>query len=173
MNSTEENQENNSTSVKNGNLDNEKKSSPSPLGWLFIAVGLALFISYVVIPLFNNFISPGPQTGVGGGPPNSQEQQVNERGLTLSDVPIQSIINDRVFWVGPDDQNRVLVVAEDTISAEKISNLEIGQTVNLDVVVKELPSKENMIENWGLTDSQVSSIQSQPGYLSLRDISIM
>lgn len=132
-----------------------------------IIVGVIIFVVFVFLPnlMSNNSQQGGGQVGVGGGPADVINQEVE-----LSGIPVQNIINDKVFWVGPNNFEKLLVV-KDNINQNTALNK--GDKVNLKAVIKKMPSADKIKAKWAINDNNLAaSLENQQIYLSASSIDI-
>lgn len=137
--------------------NNQKK--PSFWSGVGIVVGIFLFIIVVVVPIFlegsSNNGSGGGQVGVGGGPGDILDKQIR-----IVSAPVQSVVNDQIFWIGTSENQRLLVVLEsDTIpqiSTKQNINISPGNTITLTGAVKKLPSTQEMQNQWNIGEKEAA-----------------
>ena len=91
------------------------------------------------------------------------------RQVRLTNVRVQEVIDDSVFWIGPSPTRRILVYLEGT-GADAGAEVQVGQIANLYGGLRRLPSPEEMRERWGLPTEAAEPLQNQPIYIHITDI---
>lgn len=101
---------------------------------------------------------------------SSLQERLRGRVAALPSVPVQNIIRDRMFWVGPSADERMLVVAnpESTPGMQR-GNAQVpkaGEKWRLHGVFrKKLPAPGILRAEWGLEDDLVSTLVKHEVYL--------
>lgn len=144
--------------------DNAEQKIDSPI-WerVTVVLGVFLFGILLLIPFLANQQS-APTAGVGGGP-----EDVINKEVKLSSIPVQEVVNNKVFWIGPSSSD-VLLVAKDKINT---SSIQKGQVINLTAMVKQVPTLEEMQKNWGISKEEAAVLQEQGIYLSATNVEIV
>ena len=91
------------------------------------------------------------------------------RQVRLTNVQVQEVIDDSVFWIGPSPTQRILVYLEGT-GADAGAEVQVGQIANLYGGLRRLPSPEEMRERWSLPAEAAEPLQNQPVYIHITDI---
>lgn len=95
-----------------------------------------------------------------------------ERRVQLDNVKVQRVVSDRVFWVGPDDGEWLLVTHGDPTAVGPISArpIEEGQSVTLIGVVTEAPVASQARAAWRLDQEGASRLGRTRVYLVADDV---
>lgn len=96
------------------------------------------------------------------------QDDLQGRVAALPSAPIQSVVRERMFWVGTDEGERVLVVAnpESTPGMEgEAAQPEPGEEWMLHGLFRELPEPGVLRTGWGLSEGTVSQLRGHEVYL--------
>lgn len=95
-----------------------------------------------------------------------------ERTVQLQNVKVQGVVSDRVFWVGPDGGQWLLVTHGDPGAAGPISAapLQVGQTVTLVGTLRAPPSASEARAVWGLDQTGADMLGRSSLYLIADDV---
>lgn len=156
------------------------KNRNSWLPWVLGLAGLAL-IALLALPLTND-TNRGPdglpQVGIGGGPQTSpitdinsvvnepNEENLVNRPIQLNSVRVLAVASDKLFVVGSNPTEALLV------SIPEGSNVEPGQTVNITGTLQRIPPPNDIIQMWNLTQEQADALQGEIVYLQATNISV-
>ena len=91
------------------------------------------------------------------------------RKAKLTNVPVQKVLSDRAFFVGPTAQQQMLVLLDKGMDAgaggaSKVT-IAAGQPVSLVGVVEKMPTQEAISQQYQITGPDYTSIQDQKAYL--------
>lgn len=104
------------------------------------------------------------------------KQALANKQVQFTDVKVQSVVGDRAFWVGNNNNQRLFVVLDaslDAGSAEKQVVVKPGQTVDLSGVLQPAPTVEAAQKQFkGLSANEAQSLRDQAVYLQARNINI-
>lgn len=177
------------------NIPVEKKGGTPWWLWLLLALlalGILVAILWVADPFGEQAAGGGdvPQTtertapGAAPGGAVAQEVPIGEperlasmvgQSVQLNDVRVQDVIGDRVFWVGPSQDQRLFVRLEEQQTAnqpvEGRVDVNTGQTVSLEGELRQLPSADQMRSQWNLDQNAVQALQGQQVYLHATRVS--
>lgn len=95
--------------------------------------------------------------------------------VELTDVEVQSVVGDTTFWVGPSQDRQVLVVLEEDESAGPVEgqvDVEEGQTVSLTGVVREMPSTDEAMQRWQLSDDAAQALEGEDVFIRAQRVDI-
>jgi hypothetical protein len=91
------------------------------------------------------------------------------RKAKLTNVPVQKVITDRAFFVGPSADQQMLVLLDKGMDAgasgAKKVQIATGQPVSLIGVVEALPTQEAVNQTYGVSAADYTALQSQKAYL--------
>ncbi len=91
------------------------------------------------------------------------------RKAKLTAVPVQKVLSDRAFFVGPTPQQQMLVLLDKGMDAgasgaSKVT-IAAGQLVSLVGVVEKMPTQEAIGQQYQITGADYTAIQDQKAYL--------
>lgn len=91
------------------------------------------------------------------------------RKAKLTAVPVQKVLSDRAFFVGPTAQQQMLVLLDKGMDAgaggaSKVT-LTAGQPVSLVGVVEKMPTQEAISQQYQISGDNYAAIQDQKAYL--------
>ena len=91
------------------------------------------------------------------------------RKAKLTAVPVQKVLSDRAFFVGPTAQQQMLVLLDKGMDAgasgaSKVT-IAAGQPVSLVGVVEKMPTQEAISQQYQITGADYTAIQNQKAYL--------
>ncbi len=128
-------------------------------------------------------VSPTPAATATGEPitdvvvitsaPN--QQTLVNRQVQFANVPVQSVIGDRTFWVGTGANERLLVVLDEALDSggtEKALDINAGQTLTMSGLVRRMITKADAQKEWGLSAAEADSLQNQQIYLQASQVQI-
>ena len=101
-----------------------------------------------------------------------QESLVN-RQVQFANVPVQSVIGDRTFWVGSGNDQRLLVVLDEALDSgntERALDVNAGQTLTMNGIVRRMPNAADAQKQWGLSATEANSLQNQRVYLQASQV---
>ena len=90
------------------------------------------------------------------------------RKAKLTNVPVQKVISDRAFFVGPSAQQQMLVLLDKGMDAGASGGkvtITTGQPVSLIGVVEKLPTQEAVNQTYGVSGTDYAALQNQKAYL--------
>ena len=91
------------------------------------------------------------------------------RKAKLTNVPVQKVITDRAFFVGPSAQQQMLVLLDKGMDAGanggKKVTVATGRPVSLIGVVEAMPTQEAITQTYGVSGADYAALQSQKAYL--------
>ncbi len=87
----------------------------------------------------------------------------------LTAVPVQKVLSDRAFFVGPTPQQQILVLLDKGMDAgasgaSKVT-IATGQPVSLVGVVEKMPTQEAISQQYQISGDNYTAIQNQKAYL--------
>lgn len=134
-------------------------------------------------------VSPSPTTSVTTAPTvvsttepitdvlvvaTTQDQQsLVNRQVQLTNTPVQSVTGDRTFWVGPSNTQQMLVVLDEALdsgSTEKRLDVNAGQTLTINGLLRPMPNTADAQKQWGLSAAEAEALKSQKVYLQASQI---
>jgi hypothetical protein len=91
------------------------------------------------------------------------------RKAKLTSVPVQKVLSDRAFFVGPNAQNQMLVLLDKGMNAgasgaSKVT-IATGQPVSLIGIVEKMPTQEAISQQYQISGADYTAIQDQKAYL--------
>ena len=91
------------------------------------------------------------------------------RRAKLTNVPVQKVLSDRAFFVGPTAQQQMLVLLDKGMDAgasgaSKVT-IAAGQPVSLVGVVEKMPTQEAISQQYQISGDNYTAIQDQKAYL--------
>lgn len=91
------------------------------------------------------------------------------RRAKLTAVPVQKVLSDRAFFVGPTAQQQMLVLLDKGMNAgasgaNKVT-ITAGQPVSLVGVVEKMPTQEAIGQQYQISGANYTAIQDQKAYL--------
>jgi len=91
------------------------------------------------------------------------------RKAKLTAVPVQKVLSDRAFFVGPTPQQQILVLLDKGMDAgasgaSKVT-IATGQPVSLVGVVEKMPTQEAISQQYQISGDNYTAIQDQKAYL--------
>jgi hypothetical protein len=89
------------------------------------------------------------------------------RDATFANVTVQSVVSDRGFWVGPNTNEQLFVVRDDSTTGSTNDQIQVtpGQRVTLGGDIEKLPPLDQAPASWGLNTSNRAALQNQQVYL--------
>ncbi len=101
------------------------------------------------------------------------QQSLVNRQVQFANVPVQSVIGDRTFWVGSGNNERLLVVLDEALDSgntEKALDVNAGQTLTMNGIVRRMPSTADAQKQWGLSAAEANSLKDQRVYLQASQV---
>lgn len=101
------------------------------------------------------------------------QQSLVNRQVQFANVPVQSVIGDRTFWVGSGNNERLLVVLDEALDSgntEKALDVNAGQTLTMNGIVRRMPSTADAQKQWGLSAAEADSLKNQRVYLQASQV---
>lgn len=101
------------------------------------------------------------------------QQSLVNRQVQFANVPVQSVIGDRTFWVGSGNNERLLVVLDEALdsgSTEKALDINAGQTLTMNGIVRRMPTAADAQKQWGLSAAEADSLKNQRVYLQASQV---
>lgn len=98
------------------------------------------------------------------------------RRVRFTDVKVQSVVGDRGFFIGPNNNQRLFVRLTkplDTGRAETIVNVNEGQVRTLSGIIKQLPSADEVRQQWGLNAQESAALERDRVYLEANIIELL
>ncbi len=91
------------------------------------------------------------------------------RNAKLTNVPVQKVLSDRAFFVGPTAQQQILVLLDKGMDAgasgaSKVT-IAAGQPVSLVGIVEKMPTQEAISQQYQISGDNYTAIQDQKAYL--------
>ncbi len=91
------------------------------------------------------------------------------RNAKLTNVPVQKVLSDRAFFVGPTPQQQMLVLLDKGMDAGATTPSKVtiaaGQPVSLVGIVEKMPTQEAISQQYQITGANYTAIQDQKSYL--------
>ena len=101
------------------------------------------------------------------------QQSLVNRQVQFANVPVQSVICDRTFWVGSGNDQRLLVVLDEALDSgntERALDVNAGQTLTMNGIVRRMPNAADAQKQWGLSAAEANSLQNQRVYLQASQV---
>jgi len=101
------------------------------------------------------------------------QQSLVNRQVQFANVPVQSVIGDRTFWVGSGNNERLLVVLDEALDSgntERALDVNAGQTLTMNGIVRRMPSAADAQKQWGLSAAEADSLKNQRVYLQASQV---
>lgn len=100
------------------------------------------------------------------------------RQVQLSDVRVQSVVGDEIFWVGPSADQRLFVALDPAPGlnrpVESPTDVSPGQGVNVTGVVKRVPADlQAMQTQWKMDDSTTAALRDAQVYLAATQVAVV
>lgn len=99
----------------------------------------------------------------------STQEALRGRVAALPGTPVQKVVRERMFWVGPGPDRRVLVVAnpESTpgLAGTDAQTPEAGEEWMLHGVFREVPEPGILRTDWNLSEDLISQLENHEIYL--------
>lgn len=155
--------------------DNERRRRGFPW-WLLALLALAL-IALVIGLLFAFGIigddEEGAVTDVQTIVAPEDPAGLVGRSVNLEDVQVQAVLGDATFWIGPSENERVLLFfpEEQAGQAEARVNLSEGDTVTLDGTIERMPENPEQEFNFSEGDVELGGEQVYVRAASLEEAS--
>ena len=93
---------------------------------------------------------------------------IGERAKLIN-VPVQQVLSDRAFFVGPSAGQRMLVLLDKGMNAGAAAGSKVtiaaGQPVSLTGVVEKMPTQEAISQEYKISGGDYAAIQDQKAYL--------
>ncbi len=91
------------------------------------------------------------------------------RNAKLTDVPVQKVLSDRAFFVGPTPQQQILVLLDKGMDAGATTPSKVtitaGKPVSLTGIVEKMPTQEAISQQYQISGDNYTAIQDQKAYL--------
>lgn len=100
------------------------------------------------------------------------KQALVNRQVQLTNTPVQSLVSDRTFWVGSNNQ-RLLAVLDEALNsgaAEQRVDINPGQTLSINGFIRRLPPVAEAQEQWGLSAAEAEALENQQVYLQVSKV---
>lgn len=103
---------------------------------------------------------------------NNKQQYVNQ-AFNIANAPVQSKVNDHVFWIGQTPSSRMLVVEQKNGNARHEANINSGKQNWVDVNgrVEKAPSVAQAKKEWGLSENGAKELEQQGVYVMAQNVS--
>ncbi len=101
------------------------------------------------------------------------QQSLVNRQVQLTNTPVQSVTGDRTFWVGPSNTQQMLVVLDEALdsgSTEKRLDVNAGQTLTINGLIRPMPNMADAQKQWGLSAAEAEALKSQKVYLQASQV---
>lgn len=112
----------------------------------------------------------GPVTDVATATDPSEQPGLQGRVGRFSSAPILEVIRPRLFWVGTDRDERLLVVVSPastpTMEGQNAQTPQAEQEWQLHGVFRQLPGPSILRTDWGLSEDLIEEVQNQEVYLN-------
>lgn len=93
---------------------------------------------------------------------------IGERAKLIN-VPVQQVLSDRAFFVGPSAQQRMLVLLDKGMDAGAAAGnkvtIAVGQPVSLTGIVAAMPTQEAISQEYQISGGNYTVIENQKAYL--------
>ncbi len=127
--------------------------------------------------------SPSPNVATDGLPitdlatvvTTPDQQSLVNKQVQLTNAPVQSVVGDRTFWVGPSNTQQLLVVLDEALDSSRIDkklDINTGQTLTIDGLIRPLPSIQEAQKQWGLSATEAQALKNQKVYLQAQEVEI-
>lgn len=97
-----------------------------------------------------------------------------ELTVQFTDVQVQDVVGDSIFWIGPSSEQRlfVLLIEQRTPDTriEGRYNINAGQTISITGTLRSIPSVDTLTQ-WGLDEAGRMELQRQHLYLEAQRVS--
>lgn len=101
------------------------------------------------------------------------QQVLVDRQVKFTDVQVQSVVGDRTFWVGSNNNERLFVVLAEPLDAGAAENqvvVKSGQTLDLTGMLRPMPTVQQAQQQWSLSPAEAQALQNQTLYLQAQQI---
>lgn len=90
------------------------------------------------------------------------------RRVELENVPVQSVVGDKGFWVGPDKERQLFVALDESETRGPDARVKVrpGQTVTVAGEIKKVPSMEEARKRWELGEANSATLETERVYLA-------
>ncbi len=127
--------------------------------------------------------SPSPNVATDGLPitdlatvvTTPDQQSLVNKQVQLTNAAVQSVVGDRTFWVGPSNTQQLLVVLDEALDSSRIDkklDINTGQTLTLNGLIRPLPSIQEAQKEWGLSATEAQALKNQKVYLQAQEVEI-
>lgn len=101
------------------------------------------------------------------------QQSLVDRQVQLTSTPVQSVVGDRTFWVGPSNTQQMFVVLDEALdsgSTEKRLDVNAGQMLTINGLIRPMPGVADAQKQWGLSAAEAEALKSQKVYLQASQV---
>lgn len=101
------------------------------------------------------------------------QQSLVNRQVQLTNTPVQSVVGDRTFWVGPSNTQQMFVVLDEALdsgSTEKRLDVNAGQMLTINGLLRPMPNTADAQKQWGLSATETEALKSQKVYLQASQV---
>ncbi len=88
----------------------------------------------------------------------------------LHDVPVQRVVNNSVFWIGPNGNELTLLVLNGSTYDAKGHPITQGQHITVNGMVKKAPAPNVAQQNWNLSAQDTQTLARQQAYLQATSV---
>lgn len=98
----------------------------------------------------------------------SQQSTLHRRTATFPSAPIQGVVQERIFWIGQGENQRLLVVMnpESLPDVRGENTPQPGEEWALHGIFRELPPPGILQTDWALNEEQISALEDHEVYLN-------
>lgn len=123
-------------------------------------------------------VDPAPLTDVVAVVTVADPTPLIGRRVRLTGVNVLSVPGDSIFWIGPSESQRLLVVLDETTTAgigqDTVVNVDPGSQVNLAGTIRALPADLQAWQTrWRLNDEAMSTLRGQRFYVDADTASLV
>lgn len=96
-----------------------------------------------------------------------KQSLINKR-VEVTNITAQNVNGDRTFWVGAGNNQQLFVVLDPLLDAGSAENKVVvkpGQALNLNGIIKPMPSSQQAQTQWGLSATEAQQLRNQTIYL--------
>lgn len=90
--------------------------------------------------------------------------------FTVSNVPVQAVVNDRALWVGASGEPPMLVVLTGSNNTTANANISQGSRININGTVQKAPLATQAKQQWSLSDDDAGQVEQQGAYIQATEV---
>lgn len=92
------------------------------------------------------------------------------RPFNITNVPVQTVINDHTLWVGANGATPMLVVLAGNNNTAPNANISEGSRININGTVEKAPPAAQAKQQWSLSDDDANRLAQQGAYIQATEV---